>query len=224
MIAQIPSDTRIHFGDAEIIPSTTVKNLGVHMDQYMLFDIHINHISRKINGLLITLNRVKDRIDKKSREIVVQSLALSVINYCLRVWSMTTKEQIERVQKLQNFAARVAHGETRKYDHITPVMKELKWLKVENKIVYDICIFTYKICNNMLPDWLFSFPYVHNINYRTTRQSSDLYVTYRKTDIGGRAISIKGPKLWNTLPSAIQNQPTLITFKEKLKKYLLEVQ
>ena len=223
MIAQIPSETRIYFGDTAIVPSTTVKNLGVHMDQYLLFDIHINHVSRKINGLLIALNRVKDRLDKKSREIVVQSLALSVINYCLKVWGMTTKEQIERVQKLQNFAARVAHGETRKYDHITPVMKELKWLKVENKIVFDICSFTYKICNNMLPDWLFSFQSVHNINERTTRQSSNLYIPRRKTDIGSRAVSVKGPRLWNTIPSAVQNQPTLASFKEKLKMYLLEL-
>ena len=223
LIAQIPSETRIHFGETPIVPSITVKNLGIHMDQYMLFDVHINHMTRKVNGLLIALNRIKDRVDRKSREIVVQSLALSVINYCLRVWGMTTMEQVERVQKLQNFAARVAHGETRKYDHITPIMKELKWLKMENKIILDICIFTYKICNNMLPNWLFTFPTIQDINPRTTRQSSDLYVARRKTDIGARAISIKGPKLWNTIPSAVVSQPTLISFKYKLKEYLLDV-
>ena len=223
LIAQIPPETKIYFGDTPIVPSSTVKNLGVHMDQYMLFDVHINHMSRKINGLLIALNRIKDRLDKQSREIVVQSLALSIINYCLRVWSMTTNEQIERVQKLQNFAARVVHGGARKYDHVTPIIKELKWLKIENKIVFDICIFTYKVCHNMLPDWLFSFPVNHYINTRTTRQSSNLYVARRKTDIGTRAISVKGPKLFNAIPSAVQKQPTLIRFKDKLKKYLLDM-
>ena len=146
-----------------------------------------------------------------------QSLVLSIINYCLRVWGITTKEQIDKVQKLQNFAARVAHGGVRKFDHVTPVIKELKWLKIENKIVFDICIFTYKICHNMLPNWLFSFPINHDINIRTTRQSSNLYVARKKTNIGTRAVSVKGPKLWNTIPSSIQNQPTLIRFKEQLK-------
>ena len=223
LIAKIPSETRIYFGETPLIPSSTVKNLGIFMDPYMLFDIHINHISRKINGLLIALNRIKDRIDKKSRTIVVQSLALSVINYCLRVYGITTKEQIERVQKLQNFAARVAHGEARKYDHITPVMKELEWLRIQNKITFDICIFTYKICHNMLPNWLFSFPAIHDIVVRPTRQSSNLYIARKKTDIGTRAISIKGPKSWNAIPSTIQNQTSLISFKGKLKKYLLEI-
>ena len=102
-------------------------------------------------------------------------------------------------------------------------MRDLQWLKIENKINFDICIFTYKICNNMLPDWLFSFPANNEINTRNTRQSSRLYVARKKTDIGARAISIKGPRLWNTIPSALQSQPTLVTFRVKLKKYFLEV-
>ena len=61
LIAKIPTETRIYFGETPIIPSSTVKNLGIHMDQYMLFDIHINHIIRMITGILIALNRIKDR-------------------------------------------------------------------------------------------------------------------------------------------------------------------
>ena len=135
---------------------------------------------------------------------------------------MTTNEQTERVQKLQNFAARVAHGETRKYDHITPILEELKWMKIENKITYDICIFTYKICNSLLPDWLFSFPTISDVNARTTRQSLNLFVARTKTDMGARAISIKGPKVWNTVPVIIRSQSTIMAFKDKLKQYFLE--
>ncbi len=42
LLAAIPPDTNVHF-DGEIIqPSCQVKNLGVHFDRYMLFDVHIN--------------------------------------------------------------------------------------------------------------------------------------------------------------------------------------
>ncbi|KAK7073296.1 hypothetical protein SK128_022737 [Halocaridina rubra] len=33
---------------------------------------------------------------------------MSLINYCLKVWGCTNKTQLQRIQKLQNFAARVA--------------------------------------------------------------------------------------------------------------------
>ena len=222
LLSQIPGDIRINFEGTAIAPSQKVKNLGVYIDQYLLFDDHISHISRKVNGVLIALNRIKDRLDKTSRITIVQCLSISIINYCMRVWGMTTKEQIERVQKLQNFAARVAYGGIRKYEHITPIIKELGWLKIENKIEYDICIFTYKICNNLLPEWLFSFPAIQEINTRSTRQSSMLYIPRTKTDMGGRAVTVKGPRIWNTVPTSIQSQPTLKAFKNKLKSYLLD--
>ena len=96
------------------------------MDQYLLFDIHINHVCKKVNEVLIYLNRIKDRLDRDTRLIDVQSLALSIISYCLKVWGMTTKEQLDLVQKEQNFAARVAYGGLRKYDHVSPIFAELK--------------------------------------------------------------------------------------------------
>ena len=126
LIAQIPQDTKIFFGNTAIIPSKSVKNLGIYMDQIMLFDVHINHMSRKVNGILIMINKMKDRLDKDARLIIVQSLALSVINYSSRVWGMTTREQIDRVQKLQNFAAKIVQGSAKKYDHVSPILKYLK--------------------------------------------------------------------------------------------------
>ena len=80
----------------------------------MLFDTHINHISSKISGILRYLSRIKESFNKESCVIVVQSLVLSIINYCFKVWGVTTQQQIERVQKFENFAAKVASGAARK--------------------------------------------------------------------------------------------------------------
>ena len=220
LVSLIPSDTVINFGNAVITPSKSVKNLGIYMDQYMLFDIHINYISSKINGILMFLNRIKERFDRETRVIVVQSLVLSIINYCLKVWGLTSQQQIQRVQKLENFAAKVAFGDVRKYDHATPVLRELGWLNINNKISFDICIFTFKVCNKLLPDWLWHFPIVGESITRHTRQSRDLFVMGTKTDIGARAISVKGPIMYNRIPKYIKDSPSLQSFKEKLKKYL----
>ena len=112
-IARIPKDSKIKFGSKFICPSSSVKNLGVHMDQYLSYDVHINEITKKITGTLFYLNRISDRFDLETRTMLVQSLVISNLNYCLRIWGMTTKTQIEKAQKLQNFAARVAFGGVR---------------------------------------------------------------------------------------------------------------
>ena len=134
---------------------------------------------------------------------------------------MTTKEQLDRVQKLINFAAKVALGRSRKYDHATPFLKELKWLRFEKKIIYDVCVFMFNVVNKKFPEWLFSFPRVSDMIDRDTRQSDDLYVPRTRTDIGSRALRVSGPRCWNTLPDHIKAAPTSKSFQSGLKKFLL---
>ena len=134
---------------------------------------------------------------------------------------MTTREQLDRIQKVLNFAAKIAYGGARKYDHVTPIMKSLQWMDIENKIVFDICIFMFKVINQMLPEWLFRFPIVGDMQTRLTRQVNDLVVKRTNTDIGARAICIKGPKVWNNIPLQIRNSSSVRVFKEKLKKHIL---
>ena len=70
-ISQIPDDTKIDFNGNSIKPSKTVKNLGVHFDQHMKFDFHIDEMSKKVTGTLIYLNRIKDTFETATRIIIV---------------------------------------------------------------------------------------------------------------------------------------------------------
>ena len=80
------------------------------MDCSLTFNVHIDELQKKVTGTLLYLNRVCDRFEFDCRVMVVQSLVLSVLNYCLRVWGSTNKTQMGRVNKLQNFAMKVAVG------------------------------------------------------------------------------------------------------------------
>ena len=220
-IAKIPADLCISCNGSEIIPSNVVKNLGVYIDRFMVFDTHIQEMRKKVMGILIYLNRLKDNIPSNIRETVVQTLALSVINYCGKIWGVGGKTYLQEVQKLQNFAARITMGNVKKYEHITPHINKLNWLKVENKCTFDICLFVYKVFNNLIPSWLMSLPPVREFHTRNTRQQDDLYIPITRTIVGEKQISIRGPRLWNNLPGNVKDAPTLSTFKRSLKSHLL---
>ena len=218
-ISRIPNDISINFSGNVISPSKQVKNLGVYFDNYMNFNIHIDEMTRKISGLLFYLNRIKDQLDSTIRTIVVQSLVLTVLNYCSTIWGMANKTQIDRVQKLQNFAAKVSVGGLRKYDHVQPAFEKLKWLKVKNKINHDICIIVFKIINNYFPEWFCKLPTVEQVRDLPTRQRLDIYTPRSRTDLGARALKVKGPSLWNALPTEIKRANNIRGFKCKLKDY-----
>ena len=187
----------------------------------MSFDSHIDNVYRKVMGTLIYLNRVKDCFEPTTRSIVVQSLAMSIVNYCFTVWGSTSLVHLGKVQKLQNFAARVINGNIRKYEHVSPFIKELGWLKIKDKYTFNICTFVFKVLRNCFPDWLYSFNTINTELGINTRNANNLIVRRAKTDIGSREMYTRGPFLWNKLPNEIRETASLLSFKKKLKKYIL---
>ena len=222
-INRIPENIKIRCDSEDITPSKCVKNLGLYMDRFMSFNLHIDELCKKVTGILMYINRIRDSLDEETRVRIVQALALSTMDYCLVIWGASSNTQLEKAQRLQNFAARVAVG-VRKYDHISPIIRQLQWLKVKEKNIYDTCIMVFKAVNHCLPNWLMTFPTVGEIVKVRTRQSNDLFVERIRTTTGSRSMRIKGPIQWNKLPKEVQNTNRLNSFKEMLKKYLLRLQ
>ena len=80
-------------------------------------------------------NKPREAYFKNELITIINALVFSKLYYCSSVWSNTTMSKVNKLQKVQNFAARIV-SDTRKYDHISPVLKNLKWLPV--KITYII--------------------------------------------------------------------------------------
>ncbi len=117
-----------------------VKILGVYFDRHMTFDADIHQLTKKVTEILMFINRVKDLFDKNTRLIVIHTLVLSVITYGLKICGNTKETLMQQVQKLQNFVAKVAVLGYKRHDLATPVIKELKWLNMKEKVNFGQCL------------------------------------------------------------------------------------
>ena len=70
---------------------------------------------------------------------IIDSLVFSELLYCASVWAYTTKKNIELLQTVQNSAARIVSG-TRKFDHVTPILKQLQCQKFKTSATLGIGI------------------------------------------------------------------------------------
>ena len=165
------------------------------------------------------LNRLKENFDKSTRIILIQSLVLSIINYGLLVWGNTAACHTQQVQKTQNFAAKVALCGN-KFDHVTPYLRELKWLKMCDMYKYELGITMKDIVSKRLPGWLFSLSKVSETHDVNTRHQHKLLVPKTRTLIGDRSLLVVGPKLWNSLPNHVKDTKCMSTFKRELKLFL----
>ena len=100
------------------------------MDRHLTFDGHIGQLVPKCTGLLISLCHSKHALPSWTVAHVVNALVVSSIRYCMSIYGSCGKTQLHRIQKLLNFCARVISGR-RKYDHISDIIYQLKWLGAE---------------------------------------------------------------------------------------------
>ncbi len=129
---------------------------------------------------------------------------------------------MRRVQKLQNFAAKICAGGARRSDHVTPFITQLEWLKIDKKVIFDVAVTVFKVKNKIFPDWFMYLPTSNEHSHsRYTRQLHNLYVPHTTTECGGRSLTVLGPKTWNALPRQVTDTTNLQTFRDRLKTFLL---
>ena len=75
--------------------------------------------------------------------IIINSRVFSKLYYCSSVWSNTSASNIRKLQGVQNFAARIVSG-TRKFDHVSPALKDLRWIPVKSHLYLRDAILAFK--------------------------------------------------------------------------------
>jgi len=93
-----------------------------------------------------------------------------------------------------------------KSSHITPILRSLHWLKVNERIEYKLLSLTYKVLTTSQPDYLHNLISVQSTGKLRTRSSS--LVTLARPTVGypphyksPTALSHNAsPYLWNQLP------------------------
>ena len=122
---------------------------------------------------------------------------------------------------MQIFSARLLTV-SYKYDHITPVLKSLHWLPVEQRMQYTIALLGFKCVYGSAPGHLQNLVELYTPR-RTLRSSSDklaLSIPKLRTLYGERSFRYHCAVEWSTLPYDIRSCESLDSFKSKLNACL----
>ena len=138
--------------------------------------------------------------------------------FCCSVWGCCGVTRLQTLQKLQNRAAR----SVTKSSFDTPsigLIQSLNWPTVSDIIRGETATTVYKSLNGLVPEYLSSlFEKRSTRNVRELRNTeTDLSIPLRKTNSGQRALSFRGPMLWNSLELDVKQAPSLATFKRRIK-------
>jgi len=123
-----------------------------------------------------------------------------------------------------NVAARVVTG-TRKFDHITPVLRQLHWLLVRQRITFKLAMITFNCLHGLATSYLADVctPVSSVVGgwQLWSANSGALVMPPTRTTIGQRDFAVAGPATWNSLPVDLQTSSlSRDTFAKKLKTHL----
>ncbi|KAI5615513.1 hypothetical protein C0J50_0194, partial [Silurus asotus] len=203
---------------ASVSACTAVKDLGVIIDPSLSFESHVNNITRIAFFHLRNIAKIRNMMLLQDAEKLVHAFVISRLDYCNALLSGCAGKCINKLQLVQNAAARVL-TRSRKYDHITPVLISLHWLPIKSCIDYKILLLRYKAHSGLVPQYLSELLYQYDPP-RLLRSKGAGYLLVpqiMKTTAGGRSFSYKAPQLLNRLSISVRDLDTVSVFKSRLK-------
>ena len=215
------TDMTIRVGDTSIPSSQFVRNLGVMFDQTMNMKKHITSVCQSSFIQLRNIRSLKPFLTPDALMTVAHAFISSRIDYCNSLLIGISDASVGQLQRIQNCTARLITN-TRKYDHIRPVLRRLHWLPVKQRIIFKILLLTFKAVHGLAPSYICELVEIKQPT-RELRSSSQCLLKIPKTRLktyGDASFSVYGPTQWNNLPEHIRSSTTVSKFKTLLKTYL----
>jgi len=201
--------------------SDKLRVLGVTLDNCLSMDSHVNETVRNCNFHLQALRHIRPSVTREVANMIACSLVTSRMDYCNSLLHGVSETNLNKLQRTQNFAARIVCNVGRRDAPSRDLLVDLHWLPVRRRIEYKMSSMCYQAYRLHQPSYLS----VHTTEYQPTRQLRSsthelLNVPRHKTVLGSRRFSVAAPKIWNSLPLSIRTAETFKHFKSLLKTHL----
>ena len=214
----------LQVGEASISFADSVRDLGLIIDSELSMVDHITSVVRNCYFQIRLLGKLRPLLTREAAASIAIATITSRLDYCNSVLWGLPATQLDRLQRVQNAAARIV-TRTKRTEHITPVLHSLHWLPITKRIDHKILSLAYSCMRNTAPEYLSEIVPVYQPPRRLRSCSQSLFClpsseNTNKKRSGARAFKNAVPKLWNPLDDALKRVETPAVFKKNLKTFL----
>ena len=213
------------FNGLQLSPESTVKYLGVVLDPHLSFSSNVTRTSCVCFAMLRRVRSVRGCLPRPLLVSLISSLVLSRLDYCIAVHAGLPQSTLWRLQRVLHASARLVFGASRS-DHIQPLLRELGWLSVPNRIDMRLASLVFLCRRHRAPSYLSDELHeVRSLPGRARLRSAALshlrIPGVRRKTFGGRAFWVTAARAWNRLPPSVMSANNESYFKASVKKFFL---
>jgi len=211
-------------GTATIAPSCVVRDLGIYLNSNLSMTTHISKTVLNCFAAMRLICSVRRSVSKAVLLLLVTALVLSHVDYGNAALAGLPARQLCRLQSVLHAVARIVLRAW-KFDHVTPLLRELHWLWIPERITFKLSCLVFRSLNGTAPAYLAdSINHATDVTMRRSLHSSSstavVVPVTRCSMIGDRAFPVAAACAWNSLPSFVTLSSSLSTIKRQLKTYL----
>ena len=189
-----------------LVPSKTVKYLGIFLDEFLSGEAQCSELIKKLNRANGMLAKARHYVPDLELKNIYHAIFSSHILYGSQVWTPKLISISDRISRLQKAAMRImTFSEFRA--HSEPLFKKLEILKFCDSIAVNNCLFVYDYFNKTLPiSFTNTFIRTDDLHEYSTRQASTgkIYIPrYKTTTFGLKCIYKRCIDSWNKLTTEI---------------------
>ncbi len=140
----------IQVGDGEIQPVSVVRNIGAQLDETLSMRSHVNCLCSRAHFYLRNISKIRNLLDRRTTATLVHAYVTLRLDNGNALLCGLPQTLLSKVQRVQNAAARLVWLTGRR-EHITPVLKELHWLPVHQRISFKVLVLTYQALHGTAP-------------------------------------------------------------------------
>ena len=220
---QFPDDP-LTVGTDLVPPVRSVRDLGIYLDSDLMMRTHVTRTVSSCFAVLRQIRSISRSVSRSVLQSLIVSLVLSRLDYGSATLAGLPARQLDRLQSVLNAAARLVFG-SRKYDHVTPLLRDLHWLRVPERITFRLAVLVYRCQHGLAPPYLADeFQRVADVGSRQRlRSAATTALVVPKSvhsTIGDRAFPVVAARVWNSLPQLVTSSPSLTVFRRRLKTEL----
>ena len=191
------------------------KSLGLNIDDRLSWSNHIKDLCKKISSVIGALRRIRPLISQSTAVQIYNALIQPHFDYCAPVWDGLSSYLCEKLQKLQNRAARVILQANCEINS-SLLLETLKWDKLSSRRRKQKAIMMFKSLNGLAPEYLQDLFSERNTDYNLRDAFRKLNLPKPRTDYLKRSFGYSGALLWNSPPENIRAIRSIGQFKKEI--------
>ena len=129
---------------------TSHAYLGVKLDSKLSWAKHITEITTKSSKVLGIVKRILGPCKPEVKDTAYNMLVRPKLEYASPIWNPHTSSQINRLERIQHYAARFVANDHRRTTSPTTLVQTLNWQTLERRRTIKQAMTFYKILNNII--------------------------------------------------------------------------